>query len=319
MARKKNRRNTYTIAFYNVENLFDTVDNPYTADDDFTPNSRKKWNKKRYNHKVKKITSVLTKLGKNYSINTPAIIGLVEIENKKVLKDLIQHKNLLKHNYNYVHFNSSDERGIDTALLYKKELFTPINSKRYAIHFEEDEGIIDYTRDLLVVKGVLKNELVYVLVNHWPSRREGEEATKYKRIESAKLVHRAIDEIKKETPMPNLIIMGDFNDDPSSESIKDYLITPELFNPMENLHKKGQGTLSYKGKWNLFDQIILSRSFLHHQTNLSFQQAKIFSRDWLKVYKGKLKGTPFRTYIGPWYQGGISDHFPVFVTVQVKS
>ncbi|OSY88857.1 endonuclease [Tenacibaculum holothuriorum] len=319
MTRKFKRKNTYTIAFYNVENLFDTINNPHTADDDFTPDSRKKWDKKRYNHKLRKISSVLPKLGKNYSTHAPAIIGLVEVENKQVLKDLTQHKNLLKYNYGYIHYDSSDERGIDTALLYKKDLFIPISSDKHAIHFEDDEGIIDYTRDLLVVKGMLKNELVYVFVNHWPSRRDGEEETKHKRIASANLVHEVIENIKKETPYPNIIIMGDFNDDPSSESIKEHLMKADLFNPMENLHKKGKGTLSFRGQWNLFDQIILSRTFLEGETSLSFCEAKIFNKDWLKVHKGKLKGTPFRTYIGPWYQGGFSDHLPVFVTLGSKS
>ncbi|MBA6156167.1 endonuclease [Tenacibaculum sp. S7007] len=313
-ARRKNR---FTIAFYNVENLFDTVDNPLTADDDFTPLSKRRWNAKKYKHKIKKITSVISQLGSNQSAFPPAIVGLVEVENAKVIKDLIKHKNLSKFNYNYVHYDSQDERGIDVALMYNKDFFEVISSSNHPLYLTDEGGEVDYTRDLLVVKGKLNGELINVLVNHWPSRRDGDEETKHKRIEAAKLVHEVIDEIKLDNKDSKFIIMGDFNDDPTSESIKDYLVTDDLYNPMKPLFEKGEGTLTFYKKWHLFDQIIFSRGFFDtEKSKHTFLRANILKNDWLRFYKGKFKDSPFRTYIGPWYQGGFSDHFPVYTVFE---
>lgn len=314
MARTK-RKNRFTIAFYNVENLFDTVNNPSTADDDFTPLSKRKWNHTKYLNKVKKITNVISQLGNNDSAFPPVIVGLVEVENAKVVKDLIRHKNLSKFNYSYVHYDSPDERGIDVALLYNKDFFEVISSDTHFLFLTDKKGDIDYTRDLLVVKGKLNGELVYVLVNHWPSRRDGHEETKDKRIKAAKQVHEVIDSIKSKEENHKFIIMGDFNDDPTSESIKDFLITKDLHNPMKPLFERGQGTLTYYKKWHLFDQIIFSKDFFDSKkSSQTFLKASIFKKDWLQFYKGKFKSSPFRTYIGPWYQGGYSDHFPVYLT-----
>ncbi len=307
------RKNRFTIAFYNVENLFDTVDNPLTADDDYTPSSKRRWNAKKYSIKIKKITSVISQLGNNQSAFPPAIVGLVEVENAKVIKDLIKHKNLSKFNYNYVHYDSPDERGIDVALMYNQDFFEVISSSNHPLYLTDEEGEIDYTRDLLVVKGKLNGELIHVLVNHWPSRRDGDEETKHKRIKAAKLVHEVIDRIKLENKDSKFVIMGDFNDDPTSESVKDYLVTDDLYNPMKSLFEKGEGTLTFYKKWHLFDQIIFSRDFFDtEKSKHTFLKASIFKKDWLQFYKGKFKNSPFRTYIGPWYQGGFSDHFPVY-------
>jgi len=307
------RKEIFTIGFYNVENLFDVVNNPKTADDDYLPNSRKHWNIKRYSQKIKKLSSVISQLGINYSNHMPAIVGLVEVENSKVVQDLINHKNLENGNYSYVHYDSPDERGIDVALIYNRSFFEVYSSKTYSLEFIEDNGRIDYTRDILRVSGSLNGELVHILVNHWPSRREGEEETKANRIKAATVAHKAINDIKSELKDAKIIIMGDFNDDPISDSVKKNLVTEDFFNPMESLFEKGLGSLSFKGKWNLFDQIIFSKNFLSSEKGKhSFLYAEVFNKDWLTVFKGKLKGTPFRTYIGPWYKGGFSDHFPVY-------
>ncbi len=307
------RKNRYTIAFYNVENLFDTVDNPLTNDDDFTPKGRLKWNKKRYYHKIRKLTSVISQLGSNQSIYPPVIVGLVEVENAKVVKDLIKHKNLSKYRYDFVHYDSPDERGIDVALLYNKDFFEVVSSTTHKLILTNQEGEVDYTRDLLVVKGKLNKEEIYVLVNHWPSRREGEEETKKKRIKAAKLVREVMTKIKEVDKASKFIIMGDFNDDPTSESINDYLITDDLYNPMKALYKEGNGTTTHFKEWHLFDQIIFSRAFFDvTKSKHTFLEAKIYKKRWLEIYKGKYKGSPFRTYIGPFYKGGFSDHFPVY-------
>lgn len=313
----KKKKNIFTVAFYNVENLFDTVNNPFTADDDYTPLSKRRWNEQKYYHKIKKISSVISQLGNKQSAYTPALVGLVEVENSKVVKDLIKHKNLSYFNYDFVHYDSPDERGIDVALLYNKDFFEFISSETHTLHLTDENGEVDYTRDLLVVEGRLNGELVHVLVNHWPSRRDGEEETKDKRIKAAQLVQEVIEGIKYKEKNSKFIIMGDFNDDPTSESVNDFLVTDDLYNPMKSLFKEGKGTLTFYGKWHLFDQIIFSRDFFDSEkSSHTFLKAKILNKDWLRTNRGKFKGSPFRTYIGPWYKGGFSDHFPVYITLE---
>lgn len=310
---KKTQKDVYTIGFYNVENLFDIVDNPNKIDDEYLPTSRRGWNYKRYVHKIKKLSSVISQLGTNVSKHTPVIVGLVEVENSKVVEDLIRHKNLDNKGYSFVHYDSPDERGIDVALIYNRHFFEVYSSKTYALELTDDDGERDYTRDVLRVSGNLNGELIHVLVNHWPSRRTGQEDTKDKRIKASKLVHTIVEEIKEEISDPKIIIMGDFNDDPTCESIKNYLVTDDFYNPMESLFKKGYGTSTFNKKWNLFDQIIFSKNFKNSETKKhSFLYAEVFNKEWMRVTKGKLKGSPFRTYIGPWYKGGFSDHFPVY-------
>ena len=304
----------YTIAFYNLENLFDTKDYPDTLDDDFTPKGRKNWYYKRYKRKLKKLGRVMVQLGKERSFHTPAIIGVVEVENEDVLVDLVNTNNLKNENYGIVHYDSPDERGIDVALLYKKELFEVVHSETFPLYLNDENGGRDYTRDVLLVKGNLNGELVHILVNHWPSRRSGEDFTEAKRIEAAKLVTNITYKINSETDDAKIIIMGDFNDDPTSTSIKKHLVNDTFYNPMERLINTGEGTLSYKRTWHLFDQIIFSKNFISVKENKhSFKYAEVFDKHFLKEWKGKYKGNPFRTYIGKWYQGGFSDHFPVYV------
>lgn len=311
------RRNRFTVAFYNVENLFDTVDNPNTYDNDFTPNGKLKWGKKKYHHKLRKITSVISQLGNNQSAYPPVIIGLVEVENAMVVNDLVKHKNLSKFNYDYVHYDSPDERGIDVALMYNQDFFEVISSETYPLLLTDDRGEVDYTRDLLVVKGMFNDELVHVLVNHWPSRREGKTESEKNRIKAAQLTRSIIDKIKKEEKAPKFIVMGDFNDDPTNKSIKEYLISDDLYNPMNPLYERGLGTTTHYKKWHLFDQIMFSKAFFNvNESKYSFLNAKIYNKDWLKIYKGKYKGSPFRTFIGPFYKGGFSDHFPIYVTFE---
>ncbi|WP_299058615.1 endonuclease/exonuclease/phosphatase family protein [uncultured Polaribacter sp.] len=315
------KENTITVAFYNVENLFDTKDDPNTFDDDFTTDGKRKWGYKRYKDKITKLGSVISQLGLKQSKYLPAIVGLVEVENAKVVKDLINSKNLKNHHYGFVHYDSPDDRGIDVALLYNKQLFEIFGSEHFPLYLEDDEGERDYTRDILVVYGNLNGELVHILVNHWPSRREGIPESEPKRIAAAKLASTIIDTIQAKNYDAKIIIMGDFNDDPTCKSVKEYLVKEDLYNPMEKLlDRDALGSLKYNGKWNLFDQIIITKNFLetkkekHH-----FKYAEVFNKKWLKVFKGKLKGSPFRTYIGPWYKGGFSDHFPVYLYLKKEA
>ena len=316
----KQSKKITTIGFYNVENLFDTKDDPKTADDDFTSEGKLRWNYKRYKIKIKKLGSVIAQLGMNRSKYSPAIVGLVEVENAKVVRDLVNSSNLKKHHYGFAHYDSPDERGIDVALLYNKHVFEFLSSETFPVFLIDDEGERDYTRDILKVSGNLHGEFVHILVNHWSSRREGAAETEPKRIIAAETVRSVIDKIKDTHFDPKIIIMGDFNDDPISKSVKQHLVLNDFFNPMESLlDREKKGTTTYEKKWNLFDQIIFSKNFLEKKEGkIYFKHAEVFNKKWLKGFKGKLKGSPFRTYIGPWYQGGFSDHFPVYAFLKKK-
>lgn len=319
LSSSKQKKNITTIAFYNVENLFDIVDNPATADDDFTPKGRLKWTQKRYNIKIRKLSSVISKLGLNRSKNPPAIVGLVEVENSKVVSDLANSSYLRKHHYGYVHHDSPDERGIDVALIYNKIAFELLASETFPVYLEKESGARDYTRDILKVSGNLHGELVHILVNHWSSRREGVLESEPKRITAAETARGIIDTIKEKEMNPKIIIMGDFNDDPTSKSVEQYLVKEDFYNPMKSmLDKDKYGSLTYDGKWNLFDQIIFSNNFLV-KDNLYFKHAEVFNKRWMKTNRGKYKGSPFRTFIGPWYKGGFSDHFPVYAFLKKNS
>lgn len=317
---KKQSEKITTISFYNVENLFDTIDDPKTFDDDYTTNGKRKWNKKRYNIKIKKLGSVISQLGMNRSKYPPAIVGLVEVENAKVVNDLVNSSNLKRHHYGFVHYDSPDERGIDVALLYNKQVFELLTSETFPVYLENDEGERDYTRDILKVSGNLHGELVHILVNHWSSRGAGVLETEHKRMTASHTAKSIIEQIKDTHYDAKIIVMGDFNDDPTSKSVQN-LVSDNFINPMESLlNREKTGSLTYNKKWNLFDQILLSKNFTEKTTDkLYFKHAEIFNKKWLKISKGKLKGSPFRTYIGPWYQGGFSDHFPVYAFLEKEN
>ncbi|NER13144.1 endonuclease [Leptobacterium flavescens] len=309
----------HTVAFYNLENLFDTKNDSKTLDDDFTPKGFKKWNKKRYHGKLRKLSKAISNVGRDKNGNAPVIVGLAEVENKGVIKDLIGTKHLRKKGFGYVHYDSPDERGIDVALIYQEEYFTIIHSEVIPLMVYNEEGQRDFTRDILYVNGRLNNETVHILVNHWPSRRSGSDETSYKRVEAAKTVRHALDRIKGEEEDPVFIIMGDFNDDPGSESIKDHLMGPDLYNPMSRLLSIERGSLNHRFHWNLFDQIIFSHNFFDHKAGThKFAHADIFDDHFLKEWKGKYKNNPFRTFKGRKYLGGYSDHFPVYIQLKMQ-
>jgi len=311
------RINQYTIAFYNLENLFDTKDDPKKLDNDFTEKAERNWNLRRFNKKVRNLGQVIQQIGFKDISHPPVLIGVAEIENAFVLRKLVDSEFLKNKKYDFVHFNSPDERGIDTALIYRKEFFKIIEKKAITVFLQDEYGKRDFTRDILYIKGLLENESVHVLINHWPSRRTGAEETSYKRVTAAKKNREVVASIIKEDPSAKIIIMGDFNDDPSSESVRK-LVGFDLYNPMELLHTKYSGSTNYRGNWNLFDQIILSNNFLQqHGNSFRFNEAKIFNAKSLTEFKGRSKGNPFRTFLGRKYNGGISDHFPVYGTFSI--
>jgi len=310
-----------TIAFYNIENLFDIENDSLTFDDDRTPEGKDHWTIERYQKKIENMSQVLSEIGSEVTQTSPDIIGICEIENKDVLEDLVHHENLICKDYKIVHLDSPDERGIDVALLYKKASFIVDTFRSHRLLLNDAEGFRDYTRDQLVVSGYLDDEQFHFIVNHWPSRSGGEARSKPNRIAAAKLNKKIIDSIQRLDVNAKIISMGDFNDDPTDESLKKILRTKgkhknlegtELFNPFEKLFKKGVGSLAYRDKWNLFDQIYFTSNLINDKKDsYSFWKAGVFNRSYLLDPSGRYKGYPLRTYAGGSYIGGYSDHFPV--------
>jgi hypothetical protein len=318
-----------TIAFYNVENLFDTENDTLVYDDDRTPEGKDKWTMRRYEKKIEDISKVISGIGQDLSNTAPDIIGLCEVENQKVIEDLIHHPNLISHNYGIVHMDSPDERGIDVALLYKKAAFLPVSFSSHRLLLFNDHQLRDYTRDQLVVSGVLDDEVIHFIVNHWPSRSGGEARSRPYRLAAAKLNKRIIDSILEIGPVSKIISIGDFNDNPLDDSLKIILgtagekesTTPtQLFNPMEILYKQGSGSLAYRDIWSLFDQILLSGNMVNtRDSGYAYWKAGIYNPDFLITQSGRYKGYPFRTYTAGAYTGGYSDHFPVYITLLKKA
>lgn len=318
-----------TIAFYNIENLFDTENDSLIFDDDRTPEGKDKWTIERYKDKVQNMSQVLSELGNEITQTSADIIGICEIENRSVLEDLVHHENLRDKDYHIVHVDSPDERGIDVALLYKRESFIVNTFKSHRLLLSNEEGYRDYTRDQLVVSGYLDDEKFHFIVNHWPSRSGGEARSKPNRIAAAKLNKRIIDSIQRLNIDAKIISMGDFNDDPVDESMKkilrtsgkkDSLEVDDLYNPFEKLFKKGVGSLAYRDRWNLFDQMFFTSNLINDtKDSYSFWKAGVFNPSYLFDPKGKYKGYPLRTYAGGSYVGGYSDHFPVYMYLIRKS
>ncbi|WP_111307759.1 endonuclease/exonuclease/phosphatase family protein [Confluentibacter sediminis] len=308
------RHNMQTIAFYNCENLFDVYDDKRTNDNDYLPTSIKKWTRPRYENKLRKLSFAISNIGKTETGKPPAIVGLAEVENAKVVKDLIAFKHLKDYDYRYIHYNSLDARGIDVALIYDKTAFEVLHSETFTINLVDVlDGTLDFTRDILLVSGLLDGEKIHVIVNHWSSRREGEKETEHKRMTSANKVTEIITSLRQKDVHAKIVVMGDFNDDPSSNSIKHLVETNQLYNATETLRSFSRGSANHFRQWNLFDQIIFSTNFFETSNNaLEFYQANIFDADFLKQFNGRFKGTPFRTYAGKKYIGGYSDHFPVY-------
>lgn len=308
----------YTIAFYNLENLFDTVDDPEKMDETFTPEGSAKWNKERLDAKVRKLGSVISSIGQEDNPYKPVIVGVAEVENAAVLQKLIESPDLKALGYSMVHFDAPDERGIDTALIYRSKFFKVLSSEAVFLNLETADGKPDYTRDILHVTGELEGQRVHVLVNHWPSRRAGVQETAPKRLKAARQNRAIINKIKSTEIDARIIVMGDFNDDPQSDSIT-HLMNTDLYNPMQLLLTNEKGSTSYRGIWNLFDQILVSNNFMKPYDNpFTFEKASIFNATSVVIQKGKYKGNPFRTYAGPKYLGGVSDHFPVYGVFKIS-
>lgn len=308
------------VAFYNLENLFDTIDDPKTDDAEFTPGGSGRWDTQRYNTKLANLAKVISQIGDEYSKNGPVFIGVSEVENRNVVEDLIHTPPLKSMGYDLVHYDSPDARGIDVALLYQPKIFKVKSSSVHPLRMADTNF---RTRDILQVDGLLDGELVHVLVNHWPSRSGGEAESVFKRDAAADLCLSVVQNIYKEEPGARIIIMGDLNDDPVDESLIKHLkiktkpenVKPgDLFDPMWQLFHDGFGSLAYMDNWNLFDQIIVSSSLMDKNSgDYRFLKARVFKKDFIIQKEGQYAGYPFRTYGGGVYQGGYSDHLPVYL------
>ena len=310
------------IGFYNLENLYDTIDDPSKNDEEFLPGGANHYTGAVYKDKLGKLSDVISLMGTDISPDGLALMGCAEIENDTVLTDLVHMPKLNGRNYKIVHFNSPDIRGIDVALLYNPKYFTPGKSESLFVQLVLPDGALHYTRDILLVEGKLLGEPVYIFVNHWPSRRGGEEASAPARAIAAQVARHKIDSITKLNPDAKIILMGDLNDDPVSPSVanvigakgdKDEVQRGRMYNPWMAYYKEGIGTLAYNDAWNLFDQIIISSGWLDkNQKGFFFKEAKIFSKPWMAVQDGRYKGYPKRTYEYNKYAGGYSDHYPTY-------
>lgn len=306
-------KNNYALVFYNVENLFDTIDDPITNDNEFLPNAKKHWSTRKYKRKLKNIASVIHRIHSDTN-HIPFIVGLAEVENRSVLQDLINQDELRDYNFDYVHFDSRDARGIDVSLLFNKSLFEIVLSKTFPIDIQQND-LSEPTRDILCVKGLFHNNPIHVLVNHWPSRREGVKETAFKRLHLSQKLNSIVKTIYEEDSKANIIVMGDFNDNPRNDSLQNLVLNNNLFNPFTKLWSWNSGTLIHKRKWYLFDQILLSKNFKTSHF-FKFSSAAIFNPSFIQVQKGKFKGTPKRSYAGDKHLTGYSDHFPVYVSMK---
>ncbi len=314
----------YRVAFYNVENLFDTDDDPNNAgDDEYLPNSKKNWTPVRYQMKLDHLAKVVDGMG------YPAIVGLAEVENAKVLEDFCNNTSLKAHNYGYVHLESPDFRGIDVALLYKKKVFKVISSDTIRIRFPV--GMIpEYpnytTRDLLLVEGKFNGkENLHIIVAHLPSRSGGQKETEPRRRYVASKIGEEIAAIFNLDSSANIIVMGDMNDEPTdpsmtqdigAQSFASNFLEISMYNCFSGLKENGQGSYRYKGDWNMLDQIILSTNLARGNKELKYTKSGIFQQEWM-MYKDEKYGlSPSRTYGGDRYFGGYSDHLPVWVELK---
>ncbi|MCC9017953.1 endonuclease/exonuclease/phosphatase family protein [Flavobacterium lipolyticum] len=331
----------HTIAFYNFENLFDTNDDVTTNDNEWTPNGTQHWTMEKYEKKLKNLSRVLSEIGRPDNSNAPVLIGGAEIENRTVLEDLVKQPNLLLFDYGIIHFDSPDKRGIDVALLYQRKYFRPtsysniplriylkknsdkkaeVEQQDHDIDIKTDDKNRVFTRDQLLISGFLEGEEIHIIVNHWPSRSGGEKASSVFREAAGSLNRRIIDSLQQINPNAKVITMGDLNDGPFNKSIKNVLGAKTkkseveefgLFNPFAAMLDKGLGTIAFRDSWDIFDQIIITKSLIPSDfSTFNFWKAGIFNKTFLVQSSGPYKGYPLRHSLT---EVGFSDHFPVYI------
>lgn len=311
--------------FWNVENYFDTYDNPDKNDDTFTPMGDNHWSRKKFEKKRDDIAKTIILAADKYG-QFPAILGLCEVENNYVLEELVENTPLARAGYSIIHNESPDSRGIDVALLYRKETFTPLSAKWYSLDFP--------TRDILYTKGVINGlDTLHILVNHWPSKSGGENSSLLKRYDAAKKTRYITDSILNTNTEANILLMGDFNDTYDSLPLE-YLVTPHkdslgnMTGPptLTNLapYATGaEGSYKYRDKWSTIDQFIVSANLITKNISSALPQwlfckpeMEIMTDDYLLERDNTYMGIKLRrTYIGPRYNGGVSDHLPILLKI----
>jgi hypothetical protein len=334
----------HTVAFYNFENLFDTINDPETYDEEWTPKGLQRWTFDKYQKKLYNLSRVLAEIGSAQNSDSPTFIGGCEIENRDVLEDLVKQPKLIEKNYGIIHFDSPDKRGIDVALLYQKMKFQPTSYSAIPLYIyknrsakseiasstaeekTDDEVQVNaknyrvYTRDQLLVTGFLEGEEINLIVNHWPSRSGGEKKSSPFREAAGALNRIIIDSLQRINPNAKVIIMGDMNDGAYNKSIKVGLGAKAkktelqqfgIYNPFEEMAKNGMGTIAYRDAWDIFDQILVSETLIKPDySSFRYWKAGIYNKSFLIQTSGQYKGYPLRhssTEIG------FSDHFPVYI------
>lgn len=323
---KNNKTSNYitaAIGFWNVENFYDTLNDKWKNDEEFTPKGANAWNGARYWNKIDHLAEAICQMATDVTPDGLTMMGLCEVENKSVVTDLVHNKRIANRKYEVVHLEGPDHRGVDPSFIYNPSYYKVTKTLAYPVKLVSDSS--RKTRHILVVSGLFFGEPLVILVNHWPSRRGGELKSRPDRNAAASVVKRITDSIIKGSSKTKLVIMGDFNDDPVDESVKKIIGTYSeeqlpgnnlFYNPMEILFKRGIGSLAWQDNWNLFDQILLSKEWLNGgSTSWQYRGVRVFNKSFLTNDFGKFKGYPLRTYSGTHYTGGYSDHFPVYVVI----
>ena len=319
----------YKVVFYNLENLFDTINDPNKNDEEYLPEGARKWTTYRYNQKLANMSRVLFDIAAKDK-NFPAVIGVSEIENRLVLEDLLATPKLAKTNYHIVHYDSPDRRGVDCAFFYRPDQFKLEGSEAHKVSFPGRPNF--YTRDLVAMWGKIEGEPFYFIVSHWPSRLGGKERSQYSRDHVAAQCKHICDSVRKVNPSTKVVIMGDFNDDATDASVVevlgakrhiDKLGANDMFNPFNEMYRKGYGTLAYRDAWNLFDNIVVSENLATGSTGAlklqKYDKSKFYGNIFISPYmvqqEGQYKNYPLRSFVGSNFQNGYSDHFPVYIYI----
>jgi predicted extracellular nuclease len=313
-----------TIAFYNLENLFDTEDDFEKLDEKSPMMKITRDRDEIYNKKLNHLAKVIADIGSEHSKSRPSILGVAEVENRSVLEDLLNSPLLKDRNYEIIHYDSPDLRGIDVALIYQPTIFRPIHHEVFELKLWSEKGGRIYTRDQLLVSGYLDDELIHLIVNHWPSRRGGEARSSKKREKAAYLNQKIIAQIRLSDANAKVLIMGDFNDNPTNKSFKKVLNTKknmddveaqDIYNPYEKKFGKGFNTLVYRDQLHLFDQILYTAPLVSDKefNDYKVYKSAIFRPSYLTTKSGKYKGYPHRSFSGSRFINGYSDHYPVYV------
>lgn len=322
----------HTVSFYNLENLFDTIRDEKIFDEEWTPKGTRNWDTKKYNQKLKNLSRVISEIGTAENTKMPTIMCVSELENRGVLEDLVAQPALKPADYGIVHYDSPDRRGIDVALLYQKKHFTPTNTQSIPLYiydtsdpktkdWNDGKGKRIYTRDQLVVTGLLDGEEFHFIVSHWPSRSGGEKKSSPNREAAAALNRKIIDSLYQINPNAKIITVGDFNDGPYNKSVmeslgakgkRDQVKAKGLFNPMWQMFQDGQGTIAYRDAWDIFDQMVISEPLLQKDySTYRYWKTAVFKKPYMIQESGQYKGYPLRNQTSG--EPGFSDHFPVYI------